>query len=361
MKKITLITLSVFISLFFVACNNNDDLQYEESINLNKIGMCYVVHELYDTIFTEKGDTTFSLKVGECLYDSEPNKFYIVANSAEEAAIFYNTNCTNEHWMMKYKQNGDSMKLDFDVCDRVTNFGEFGSTTLTIGDKTSFYATITLNLATIGQEHTLVFVPKSFMPNNSDSPSFCTPYFLGQIWKDTNGIQWLCVRESQPGLKGYFIRFGVDKLSRKTQNTKRNTLKYYERIDNRVDYFFADRDACKAFFSLLEWDEGQSVYKAMQDPTNGISMDDTKKVLDKFYNNIGKDDVVRFQVGKTWWNDDIFWGLSINVGHNYWLYKDTHVYHSDADTGSYAPIRIKTFYTEAFDNWRLVFPQSDFI
>lgn len=368
MKKILNATLLALGGLGVIACNNSDHFQENQPQETDDIMSGYashIIHELYDTVFTEHGDTTFVLKVGECINSSEPNKYFIVAENATEAALFYNTHCTNNHWVVKYEEVDDSLVLNFDVCNRTTDFGNYGSTTFQLGGEEPAYATITLNLATIGKEQTLVFVPSSFMPNNSDYKRFVSPYKLGDIYKDNNNRQWLCVKASTPSQNGYFIRFGKDGIKRDT----------YSDCCKKVDYWkfnqgdpLASQDACNDFMGLLGVGQGKDAYDAMCLGTEtGVSMKETQKVCAIYYGDDNSS--YCFQVGNFWESDEAYcWGdidynqifnaVNMHIGRQYYRYTSTHVRVSSTSTGGDIPMRLKEFGATPFAGWTPIYPKK---
>lgn len=267
------------------------DEEEDERHFVDSISAQGVICQMYDI----QEDGTYTLKRGRNINPSEPNTYYYVCSDIKEAALFYNNYCTNEPQKVGYDNVGDSLVAIFDVTDRKSTFGNYGYTSLSIGNGNPDYATIELSFNTIGDVHKLIFVPASYMQDNSDYKPFQKPYTLGDIYKDKDNNQWLCVKESQPNSDGYFVRLtdgdGVY-WDRKNISDHYKTVWYAEKKDK---YTIAGKDAWESFVKILTWTQGQDALRALKDRTNETSMDATRDLM-KTINN--EDESWRiFQVG----------------------------------------------------------------
>lgn len=204
----------LFISVMFVglglmiSCNNSENIindnidvvdEADEHEFQDSISAQYILNEIFE--LNENGK--YTLKKGVCLDETEPNKYYYVCSSMQEAALFYNSTCTREPLDVVYERTDDGVELKFDVEDRNCSFGKYGRTSFSIGDGNPVYATIEFSFNAIGETYELMFVPKSYMPDNAYHTS---PYFVGDILLDTQGHYWICVKESWHAGNGYLVR-----------------------------------------------------------------------------------------------------------------------------------------------------------
>lgn len=273
-----------------------------------------VINQMYDLLENK----TYMLNRGRNINPSEPNRFYYVCNDAKEAALFYNDYCTDEPLQVVYENVGDSLVAKFDVVDRKSNFGNYGYTSLSIGEGNPIFATIELSLNSVGDTHELIFVPESFMPFNSDYSAFKSPYTLGDIYKDKEDNQWLCVRQSQPSADGYLVRLadgdGVN-WERKFIKDHYKTVWYAEAKPGNT---IAGRDAWEGFISVLKWSQGQNALTAMKEGTGGVSMENTRDLMQSINNE--NENWRIFQVGdvrKT--GPDTHWGKCTRELYKIWV------------------------------------------
>lgn len=281
MKKTCYLMMFVMLSLALNSCE--EGVMSEPSIDLDEIedqifkdsaNAQRVVCELYEV--DEHGN--YKLKYGRNIDPAEPNKYYYVCEGAQEAALFYNAYCSDNPLMVSYENVADSLVTKFDVVDRKSIFGDYGYANLVIANGNPDYARIELSFKSIGEVHELIFVPQSYMPDNSETGAFQSPYELGGIYQELDGEQWLCVRESQPGYDGYLVRL--------TLNDDNWWVKYLEDHYKKIWYAcaqngnqIADTDAWKSFCEMSKWKQGKYALEAMINNTNGVSMFETRELL----------------------------------------------------------------------------------
>ena len=275
----------------------------EERNFLDSMSAQGVISQMYDVQENE----TYIFKRGRNINASEPNKYYYVCSDAKEAALFYNNYCTNEPLEVVYENVADSLVVKFDAVDRKSTFGDYGYTSLTIGEGNPDFATIELSLDAVGDTHELIFVPESYMPFNSDYEAFKSPYTLGDIYKDKSGDQWLCVKQSQPSADGYFVRLTDGD---NVYWERKRIEDYYKTVwfaQVKSGYTIAGRDAWEGFVSILKWSQGQNALTAMKKGTNGVSMKATLELMESVNNENDRWRI--FQVGNVrttgpeihWW------------------------------------------------------------
>ncbi|RRD93238.1 hypothetical protein EII33_01160 [Bacteroides heparinolyticus] len=301
MKRIVPFLLMAIIG-FTTNCSDDNNVQTtvdetEDEINFrDSLSALSVATQMYEGQEGEKPPHKFVY--GRCINPSEPNKYYIASNSADEAALFYNTHCTNESLVVTYSNAGDSLVSDIKATDRKSDFGSYGYTSLSIGDGNPVYATIEVSLKEVGDTHQLIFVPESYFPDNSDYAAFQSPYLLGDIYKDLSGDQWLCVRQSQPGEDGYFVRLtdGDEKYweRRAVWDYYKHPAIYYAVA--KTGYTIAEKSAWEAFCSMISYGQGRNALTAMKNKTNDVSMDATRDLMRTLAGEISANRV--FQVGQ---------------------------------------------------------------
>lgn len=276
-----------------VVDESEDERNFRDSISAEG-----VISQMYDV--QENGNYTF--KRGLCINPSEPNKYYYACSDAQEAALFYNTYCTNEPLEVAYENVGDSLlTVKFDVVDRESTFGSYGRTSLTIGNGNPVYATIELSISAIGDTHELIFVPESYMPFNSDYAAFQSPYTVGDIYRDNEGNQWLCVVESGLVYDGYFARLAEETYRENGVYPYWNCVMiedHYKRVWYAVEKgenTIATKEVWAAFCKMLEYSQGQNALTAMKQHTNGVSMDATCELMKTI--NRENEDTHMLQVG----------------------------------------------------------------
>ena len=247
----------------------NDESNFQDSISAQSI-----INRMYKI----QENATFLFQVGTCINPSEPNKFYYVCKDTQEAALFYNTYCTNEPWEVTYESEGDSLVTKFDVIDRKSSFGDYGYTSLRIGDGNPIYATIEFSFNAIGDTHELLLVPQSYMPYNSEDEAFSSPYTIGDIYKDGNGEQWVCVKESAPDSFGYFVRLtdGDNKYWERWCASDHYKSAWF--AVEKKGYTIACDTAWRAFASLIKYSQGKNALQAMKNKTNNVNMEATRKL-----------------------------------------------------------------------------------
>ena len=171
------------------------DQNYSDSISAQ-----IIIENLYDL-----EGVSYQFNRGERINAAEPNRYYMACSSTKEAALFYNAFCTNDSKPVTFQMEGDSLVSYIDIENRRTEFGDYGYTSLALGDGSSEYATIEVSLSDIGETHQLVFVPETFLPQNSSSSDFKSPCSLGDVYLDEKGYYWLCVKESSFNESGYLV------------------------------------------------------------------------------------------------------------------------------------------------------------
>lgn len=294
MKKLFYLFVMTAVIGLTASCSDEDEMldtpavvdESEEERNFrDSMSAEGVISQMYDV--QENG--TYTFKRGLCINPSEPNKYYYACSGAQEAALFYNTYCTNEPLKVVYKDVNDSLPAGkSDVVDRESTFGSYGRTSLTIGDGNPVYATIELSINAIGDTHELIFVPESYMPFNSDYAAFQSPYTVGDIYRDNKGNQWLCVVESGLASDGYFVRLAEETYREDGVYPYWNCVMiddHYKRVWYAVEKggnTIATKEVWTAFFKMMEYSQGRNAWNAMKNKTNGVSMNPTCDLLSKF-------------------------------------------------------------------------------
>ena len=287
---------------FATNCSDNNvnnvqsevDETEEENDFRDSLAAISVVMQMYDGQEGEKPSYRFAW--GRCINLSEPNKYYIKCGSADEAALFYNTYCTDEPVEVSYENVNDSLVSDIKTIDRKADFGSYGYTSLHIGNGNPVYATIELALSEVGDTHQLIFVPENYMPDNADYAAFQSPYSLGDIYKDSSGNQWLCAKQSQPGENGYFVRLADGDNEYWERRRASDHYKDAWFAVAKSGYTIAEKTAWEAFCNMIRYGQGRNAMMAMKQHTNGVSMDETCELMRTLAGEISADRV--FQVGK---------------------------------------------------------------
>ncbi len=166
-----------------------------------------VVNNIYNiTVDAPTGDTVYTVKHGVCLSDASPNNYYVACKSAAEALDFYKIFCSNQ--VEEIAVGGETADK---LTDRESKFGKNGSTAIRFGDGNPAYATIEISMSSVGQTHQIYFVPQAYIDaNNSEHQYFSSPYSIGDIVRDENNEQWLCVKMSGISDNGILVRMCSD-------------------------------------------------------------------------------------------------------------------------------------------------------
>lgn len=282
------------------------DAMIEQALD-DSISAIAVINKVYDI----QENNVYQFKQGHNINTAEPNKYYYVCKDAKEAALFYNTYCTNSPQKVILENVGGSLVKKIDVSDRKSTFGKYGYTSLSIGDGSPEYATIEFSFKAVGDMHQLIFVPESFMPDNGEVP-FISAYQLGDICLDQDNNQWLCVKEAVPATKlnkgyGYLVRLvkGDGKYWDRTSLTDHFKTVWF--AEAKSGYTIAGTEAWANFCSIMEHRQGEDALAAMKNRTNGAFQDETTRLL-RTVNNENEDWRI-FQVGTVWHSDrDWCWG-----------------------------------------------------
>lgn len=306
----------LFISIMFVGlglmvgCDNsenivNDNIDIVDDADERDFQDSISAQHILNEIFELNENGGYTVKKGVCLDETEPNKYYYVCSSLQEAALFYNNTCTREPLDVIYERTDGGVELKFDVADRSCSFGKYGRTSFSIGDANPVYATIEFAFNTIGETCELIFVPKSYMPDNAYHSS---PYFIGEILLDTQGHYWMCVKESWHAGNGYLVRLtdGDGKYwTRKRIKDYYKEVWYAEATSGNV---IACGEAWDGFLAIMTDDAGVDAYRAaVKDKKISKEFAPTIRLLESL---MGKNEDERiFQAGKVtvegpnihWW------------------------------------------------------------